>query len=83
MKAVLNLLLFCILFFEIVSPFLIGYLNATTTKITYADKTEKNQPETKPKASKPAATISDLELFDESFCDSKSLKFKDGISMGK
>jgi hypothetical protein len=83
MKAVLNLLLSSILFFEIVSPFLIGYLNASTTKTTYVIKTEKNQQETRSKAPKPAAKIGDMELFDESFCDSKSLKFKEVISVGK
>jgi hypothetical protein len=81
MKSVLNFVLFSIFIFEILSPFLIVYLNASTTKTTYVIKTEKTEQTSKSAIAKQE--IADMELFDESFCDSKSIKFKEMTGVEK
>lgn len=78
MKTVFNFMAFGLLAFEILSPFLLGYLNAANNKPDYAVKTQNKKIKIPSYETwQQAPEISSMEPFDELYCDSKSIRMKE------
>jgi len=77
MRTILNFTLASLLFFEILSPFLLGYLNTNKTKAHPAAHSENVTTNTDKVVTSGKTKWKNMDMYEENYADSRSLTIKE------